>query len=203
MLPFLVKWVCQLVKTRETNLLPTQLTGVRVAPKILIIPMSELFGTLLVELGERIARNSKTIGENRNAIERIAADFGAPESSERVAELVEVNRCLQAENRTAVMLQLRLRSLLSGTGRRIPLKIELLSGIWIDEGTEHFLLSSGDIQNGSLHSDDALNGLDQPDSAKGPFDLDRSDYIGLVARCVQAQEYGLCSLVINAYSSVN
>jgi len=175
--------------------------------------MSELFNTLLVELGERIAQNTKAIIDNQKEIEYIFSDSGLLKGAERVAELVESNKRLQVENREYIMIQLRLRSFLRNMNQSTLLKIEESSGFWIDEATERFLLSTGNdfLKSSSINSNEADSNVEESKHIKNGMDFDLNYYkfnsismpANLIEHYAQDEKYELCSMLISVYSSRN
>jgi hypothetical protein len=173
--------------------------------------MSELFNTLLVELGERIAQNTKTIIDNQKEIEYIISDSTVVKGAERVAELIGANKQLQIENREYIMIQLRLRSFLRNQNQSTLLKIEESSGFWIDEKTEHFLLSNGNgfLKSESINADKVEKKGDNHINNGISFDFRDSKFnnikvpANLIEQCVRNEKYELCSMLISVYSSRN
>lgn len=175
--------------------------------------MSELFNTLLVELGERIAQNTKVIIDNQKEIEYIFSDSGLLKGAERVAELVESNKRLQVENREYIMIQLRLRSFLRNMNQSTLLKIEESSGFWIDEATERFILSTGNdfLKSTNINSNEADSNVEESKNFNNGMDFDLNDYkfnsismpANLIEQYAQDEKYGLCSMLISVYSSRN
>lgn len=175
--------------------------------------MSELFNTLLVELGERIAQNTKVIIDNQKEIEYIFSDSYLLKGAERVAELVELNKRLQVENREYIMIQLRLRSFLRNMNQSRLLKIEESSGFWIDEATERFLLSTGNdfLKSSSINSNEIDSNVEESKHIDYGMGFDLNDYkynsismpANLIEQYVLDEKYELCSMLISVYSSKN
>lgn len=175
--------------------------------------MSELFNTLLVELGERIAQNTKVIIDNQKEINYIISDSLLLKGEERVAELVESNKRLQVENREYIMIQLRLRSFLRNMNQSTLLKIEESSGFWIDEATERFLLSTGNdfLKSSSISSNQVDSNVEESGQVNNGIDFDLNDYkynsismpTNLIEQYVQEEKYELCSMLISVYSARN
>lgn len=176
--------------------------------------MSELFNTLLNELGDRIAQNSQYINENQKEISFLIDEPSSVKNSTRISELIGLNKRLQVESREFFVLQLKLRSFLRNQNKSTLLQIEETSGYWIDELTERFILSnSNDVYkpenvnsaesraqvNGNTYkthngmifdfNDFKLNNLNMPEN--------------LIEQYAQSEKYEICSILINVFSSRN
>ncbi|BDX36800.1 hypothetical protein CYCD_01550 [Tenuifilaceae bacterium CYCD] len=175
--------------------------------------MSELFNTLVLELGERIAHNCQVIASNQNEIYSLSSESMSGDFSTRLFELIEINKRLQVENKEFLILQLRLRSLLRNINRATLLKIEETSGFWIDEATENYILSknSESINGNNAHYSEILDPLrcDFANSNGMVFDFRHIKFNNvnmpenLIEQFVLEEKYEICSILINSHTSRN
>lgn len=175
--------------------------------------MSELFNTLVIELGERIAHNCQVIAGNQKEIYSLSSEFISSDFSARLFELLEINKRLQVENKEFLILQLRLRSLLRNTDQATLLKIEETSGFWIDEATENYILSknSESINGNNVHYSEISDPLRSNVANRGGmvFDFRHIKFNNvnmpenLIEQFVLEEKYEMCSILINSHSSRN
>jgi len=175
--------------------------------------MSELFNTLVLELGERIAHNCQVIARNQKEIYSSSSESISSDFSTRFFELIEINKRLQVENKEFLILQLRLRSLLRNANQATLLKIEETSGFWIDEATENYILSKNreSINGDNIHYSEISDPLrsDVANRNGMVFDYQHIKFNNvnmpenLIEQFVLEEKYEMCSILINSHSSRN
>ncbi|MGE0079223.1 MAG: hypothetical protein AB7S48_15295 [Bacteroidales bacterium] len=166
--------------------------------------MSELFNTLLLELGEKIAQNSEVITKNQSEIDSLALDSKNIDAVSRISELIDINNRLKVESYEYVLLQLKLRSYLRNINEFVLLPIEEKSGVWIDENTERFILAGGNVEFKNSTFTKIISFL-QKKSIGTVFDFKLINNMpsNMIEQYVQDEKYEMCSILINTFSSKN
>ncbi|MCB8964272.1 MAG: hypothetical protein H6536_04435 [Bacteroidales bacterium] len=162
-----------------------------------------MFHTLLIDLGQRIALDAKIIASNSDEVSIIMHSPEANRDFARIMELMDSSKRLKSEMKELLILQLKIRSLLRNSGESVLLTIEEQSGFWIDEATENFILAK------SSHTDDTKS-CNAPQSLEGSnIQLNGASLVNMnmpenfIQQYVQLENFEMCSILINSYSSKN